>query len=405
MAVEGSIAITIGGTPEHLELSLKNTRTRAIPKMLASAAFRSTARTYFPLLYGLCPAAHLAAFDAASARAHGTYGEDAFLELGGLERQAVALEALIENLRVLSLEAAHVMGMTVPAACGHDLGALRTSLYRTLPLFLAPSPDTKKIAEQLAQLRAQLPAAAQKYVFGTELTTLLTDESLNEMLSSWAQSNKEQLPAAALLAELQQAPQFALSPSIFTLPRQICDGNSALAAAVLAGIAGNPEFDLAPEVDGHALFTGTLCRRITEGRSPIMPAWLVAARLIYTGLALATPPDPESFAFPLWTYSPQGNQALSFVITARGLLVHEVRTDDQGLPLELHIISPTEWHFAPRGAGAQLLKAYAEHCNRTGHHPGQESLRAEIAKVLFGVDACVPLTFEEQGRKETARHA
>lgn len=405
MAAEGSIVINIGQSDKTINLSVRNTRTTAVANMLSTEPFREKARTYFPLLYGLCPAAHLAAFDAAVARATGSFGSEEFLLQGSLQRKALQLEAILENIRVLSMEAARVMGHTFSKENGKTLGALRAELYDIIQNFSSLPIHEHDLRQKMRVLEGKLAPAAEELVFGESLPSVLAHNAVDELLACWVERTHERMPAAALLYELEQEKTLQFTADIFCLPHQAAEGNLALAQQIMDGAFAVPGFDLSPRINGHPLFTGTLSIRMNESFNTIKPSWLVAARLIRTALLLTPDFAPEETLFPLWTYSHEEGKALSFAITARGLLVHVVRLDKQGKLAELHIISPTEWHFAPGGTADRLLQAFAHAIHRTPEMENRAHLQTSINKVLFGVDACVPLVFTESKSGRTDNHA
>mgnify|MGYP000967199040 CR=1 FL=1 len=82
----------------HIDLSPKpggragvvvlNARTNGIARMLASPEKRAKARRLIPLLYGLCPCAHLASFDAARSRAMGLCDAERRARTGALPERS-----------------------------------------------------------------------------------------------------------------------------------------------------------------------------------------------------------------------------------------------------------------------------------------------------------------------------
>lgn len=405
MAAEGSIVIAIEHQGDAISLSLRNTRTTAIADMLSSAPFREQARSYFPLLYGLCPAAHLAAFDAAMARANGSFGSEEFLLQGALQRKALQLEAILENIRVLSMEAAKVMGANFSKADGKKLGSLRAELFGIIQSFASLPVKENELRQKMQSLEAKLPQAAEELVFGESLQRVLANNEVDHLLSSWTEREHERMPAAALLYALQHEEGLHFTADINALPHQAAEGNLGLAQQILESAFCVPGFDLAPRIDGRALFTGALAIRMNTTVNTIEPAWLIAARLIRTALLLTLENAFEDSPFPLWTYSPEAGKALSFAITARGLLVHVVRLDAKGKLAQLHIISPTEWHFASGGAADRLLQEFSHTINRNPNIDSRMHLQESISKVLFGVDACVPLVFQEREAQGDIDHA
>ena len=103
---DASIRVHIKSKPcSRATAVVSSTRTNAVARAASLPENRGKVRRLLTLLYGLCPLAHLAAFEGALSAAR---GEDEKLDGSKLERQrlltdAVRLEGLTENLRVLLL--------------------------------------------------------------------------------------------------------------------------------------------------------------------------------------------------------------------------------------------------------------------------------------------------------------
>lgn len=101
---DASIRVHIKSKPcSRATAVVSSTRTNAVARAASLPENRGKVRRMLTLLYGLCPLAHLAAFEGALSAAR---GEDEKLDGSKLERQrlladAVRLEGLTENLRVL----------------------------------------------------------------------------------------------------------------------------------------------------------------------------------------------------------------------------------------------------------------------------------------------------------------
>ncbi|MEI3013127.1 MAG: hypothetical protein V8T46_13260 [Sutterella seckii] len=104
----------------------------------------------------------------------------------------------------------------------------------------------------------------------------------------------------------------------------------------------------------------------------------------------------------LWTDGPEAGIGISFVETARGLLMDAVKLIPSGQLQTLRITSPTEWQFLLNGAGQRMallaVKAF--------RHPKDDmddraKLENAVERALFGLDACVPTVFASNGARRS----
>ena len=147
---DASIRVHIKSKPcSRATAVVSSTRTNAVARAASLPENRGKVRRMLTLLYGLCPLAHLAAFEGALSAAR---GEDEKLDGSKLERQrlladAVRLEGLTENLRVLLLEASRL--------------ELESEALNVMPGDLPPAPSLEPVdARAVGRLRAVLSQAA-----------------------------------------------------------------------------------------------------------------------------------------------------------------------------------------------------------------------------------------------------
>ena len=77
-----------------------------------------------------------------------------------------------------------------------------------------------------------------------------------------------------------------------------------------------------------------------------------------------------------------------------------MRLDESGEVATLRITSPTEWQFAPYGAGQRILLALVKRCYNDAPPASRCRLEAQVRRVLFGLDPCVPIEFAYTGRAQ-----
>lgn len=417
----------------HIDLSPKpggragvvvlNARTNGIARMLASPEKRAKARRLIPLLYGLCPCAHLASFDAARARAVGLCDAERRARTGALPERAVLLEAVVENLRVLVMDAGALSGLRPDAAMLRSIGRLRAEVATVLQHMAAMDPlhpeaiDTPHRMAATDTVRALFDdarEAAETMLFGMPPEAWLTDTTSIEAMEAWAAQWNDKLPAARLARGFLMRPANFGRVSAPLLPGH--NAGPAFAEELLYRMMHEPGFDLAPVWKGATRLTGAIVRRLGEplvaglvALRGVCAVSLLAARLTDTAAMLealrASLGDSDTssgmspngrWETPLSTYGFRAGEALCLTETARGLLAHAVSVNDAGEAVRLRITSPTEWQFSPDGPGQQAATLLARDLNAdaTEDKPVDlEEFESLLRLALFGLDACVPLDF------------
>lgn len=433
-------------------LSVSSTRTDAVPRLLSDPQNRAKAKRLLTLLYALCPIAHLAAYDGAAAAARGSAPAERRRKDGGLLEEAVRLEAVVENLRVLVHEAAAIEAETAalgiipnpdlpapPKVSPEDrraIGMLRARLSQVAAAAAAaPSAalwggaEARQIEKSRRTLETVLKdasALAAKLLFGASPSEFLVATTSAFSLETWALGFSATLPAAHLIASSLADPE---TPEIDMpmLPHRDVVMTPEFAEELAHRLLTDPGFDLAPFWQGSPRLTGAAARLrkhpavadMLRSRG-IAPATLFSARILETAALLeasraglfggsttkeaqADHPDDRDAALDrmLWTYGPEPGTGISFVESARGLLVHAVKTDRAGGVTCLKITSPTEWQFSPNGAGQRMACAAVRPFEYPGESPdGRAALALRIRRALFGLDACVPVEFVWNGQSK-----
>ena len=443
---------------------VSSTRTNGIARMLASPEHRANARRLITLLYGLCPIAHLTAFDSALLAARGRPSEKRGGAFARLPETAVTAEAIVENLRVLVCESekleartALLGGFAAPQEgrpplpltpiLGKEehrqIGALRAKLALIAQLLVRLDPHSEegpdpalfqRLLDALSALLAEARTAASRLLFGMEPEEFL--KNLHDRrfdLRGWAESHAGTIPAAHLLLSLLAEPRPPEADVQF-LPERSEIMTPDFAEEIAYRLLNDSGFDMAPFWQGAPRLTGALSRMrnnpavrdllISEG---ISPAALTGARIVETAcffarakalldlsaglIDRAMPKEGESAPLStseedgrnvLWTYGPEAGIGISFVETARGLLMHAVKLIPSGELQTLRITSPTEWQFSPNGAGQRMASLAAKaFLYPKDDMDDRAKLENAVERALFGLDACVPTVFAWNGARRS----
>ena len=247
-----------------------------------------------------------------------------------------------------------------------QIGALRARLALIAQLLLKLDPHSeealdpalfRKLLDALSALLGEARTAASRLLFGMEPEAFL--KNLHEQrldLRGWAKSHAGTIPAAHLLLSLLAEPRPPEADVQF-LPERSEIMTPDFAEEIAYRLLNDSGFDMAPFWLGSPRLTGALSRMrndpvvrnllISEG---ISPAALTGARIVETAgffaraegllnlsaklIDRAMPKDGESAPAAtteedgrnvLWTYGPEAGIGISFVETARGLLMHAVK--------------------------------------------------------------------------------
>lgn len=422
---------------ERLTVTVCNTRSARVAEELVKPATRANARRLIGLVYGLCPLAHLNAFDAARAAALGrTVGELRARTLAFGE-SALMLEALTENLRVLTLEVQNLLpaGPRVTDNIGNAkrFGALRGRVQTLVHVASAMDPlaglddnpttdDAKKracawaqAAEVVDQMLPDLTTAFRDMLFGMTPEAWLTEAATSEdALLGWAEAHRDTLPAAHWIAHLAKRPAGWGAIGCERLP-----ASAKILDELGSRMLSETGFALAPRLSHRPRLTGAYARmehaaifRPFSRRGPDAMS-LAAARLFECALGLRLLEGDhaararrfttlEAAGTPLVAAAPTTEGAVGCAESARGLLAHAVTLDEDRLPEHLAITSPTEWQFAPEGPAARVASELVRRlCGESKTECcrellSQNSLEQQLKEALFGLDACVPVVFQHR---------
>ena len=158
---------------------------------------------------------------------------------------------------------------------------------------------------------------------------------------------------------------------------------SELAVGALAQrLDGDERFAVAPDWEGHPRETGARARQqahpliaglVPRAASPVIAR--LAARLVELGELLASAPKERMAGAAVGA-----DDAIAWVETARGLLVHRVALADERIA-RYRIVAPTEWNFHPRGTLAAELE--------TLRAADRAALEHRVELLVQSLDPCV----------------
>ncbi|WP_294540470.1 nickel-dependent hydrogenase large subunit [uncultured Rhodoblastus sp.] len=152
----------------------------------------------------------------------------------------------------------------------------------------------------------------------------------------------------------------------------------------VAEAMSDPEFCLAPQLDGRCVETGAAARQGGAGSVNGLSGRLAArfADMAATLDAIAALLDGGAPPAGLLSVRNMGPaQGFSAVDSARGRLYHGVRLDDEGRIADYRIVAPTEWNFHPDGPFVRLLR---------GAEIGTGArARRRVERLAFVFDPCI----------------
>jgi Ni,Fe-hydrogenase I large subunit len=263
------------------------------------------------------------------------------------------------------------------------------------PRLAAREPDTppmgavrRALAPWLDATEGEAPVAlagvaaiARQSVFGRDAGEWLAMATLGELEAWWLEG---ETPVAVVVADLMRAGP-ALGRSDVALLEPI--GSAALAGILEPALRAQDDFEEAPHWQGEARETGALARgRAHPLVAAAASAWghglgaravarLVELALLVQVLAGHAQAEPRHGASRM-----ADGAGMSWVETARGLLVHRAQVEDARVA-DYRIVAPTEWNFHPRGAfvnGAMGLAADTP-----------QALRHQASWLVASLDPCV----------------
>jgi coenzyme F420-reducing hydrogenase alpha subunit len=315
--LEGALAISLDWDGRRVSAArIASTRPRGVAQVLAGRR-AAEAVAWVPRLFSVCGKSQGVAAALACERAAGIEGDDATRR----ERNArVEAEIAHEHFWRILLD--------WPRAAGEAGDA---------PL--------------LARLRARLDAPGWR-----EALTRILDELLGAprgvledpaQFDEWLAAGAS--PLARSLGRLRAEAEALAVPAVPLMPAMTSDRAAALARRLDA----DTDFARAPVWDGTPRETGPRARLgghpLVGEMHPVLARF--AARLAELAALLEGEPNERTGSAAL-----APGDAIGWVETARGLLVHRVTLDGERIA-RYQIVAPTDWNFHPRGALALGLAA------------------------------------------------
>jgi Ni,Fe-hydrogenase I large subunit len=235
--------------------------------------------------------------------------------------------------------------------------------------------------EETAAPVAGIARIARERVFGMDANSWLAIGSVGELLE-WSRSAAT---PAARAAQAMLGDEAALGASDVGLLDPVDE--SVLAVVLEPGLATHDDFEERPHWRGEARETGALARvRSHPLVAGAMTQWgrgvgtRAVARLVELALLVDAIGGNAGAPRRHGAHRVSDDTAMSWVETARGLLVHRARVED-GRIADYRIVAPTEWNFHPRGAFVRGALAL-----RTGK---REAVRRDASRIVASLDPCV----------------
>ncbi len=327
---------------------LVSTRSRAI----AQACMGQTpeaARVILRSLLGLCPVAQTFALDSAVA----VLGTEFSSRTSQARSKLVAVEAILETLRVLSLDLKSLVSRAhVSDPSLKTLGALRAKLWRlsgSTPFDTEAALALYEEAEALAMLwltREKKTIGAIKTAYDRFEELKLTGDRL-----LFPDELKSEASLKFLLAQLTDEPAFALAPRLLG-----CRIPGALARirSSIQGPAARSEFTVKDLIVARFVEL----RHVAAGQTP---------------------------AYGCQAIKLDSHTSVGMAETARGTLLHFVRLKNGGIEA-MHIVAPTEWSFQ---VGSPMLHVMNQYVSTKLSAP--KSTESGLKLIAAAFDACTPL--------------
>jgi uptake hydrogenase large subunit len=365
MAIEGELVLRVDWDAGHVTRAEAQTLRPRIAGKVLPGRKPEEAVALVQNLFAICGRAQgvaaAAATDAASAR------EPSAALVAARERRIVAETAHEHFWRVL-IDWPRLAGRDAQAAA---MGAIRKALAPWL---------NAGVGEAAAPV-SELAAAARQWVFGRDAGDWLAMSALDEARVWWDAGTTT---AARAVADLMRSgPGLGASE---VAPMEPID-ESRLVEILEPALRAQDDFDALPDWQGEPRETGALARVASH---PLVAAAIarwgrgVGARALARLVELAqlvqvlsgkSQDGPRSGASCL-----PGGAGISWVETARGLLVHRAEVGN-GRIAAYRIVAPTEWNFHPRGAFVRGALGLAPDT--------REDLERDASRIVASLDPCV----------------
>ncbi len=365
MAIEGELVVCLDWEAGHVKRAEARSQRPRVGRTLLPGRSCDEAAALVSTLFAICGrsqgVAAAAALDAARSR-------EPSAALAAARERRLAAETLHEHFWRMLVDWQR-LGAREPASAA--MGALRRAL--------APWLDARE-GDAAASLGEVARIAAQS-VFGREAAAWLAIASLDELEAWWRAG---ETPVASVVADLMDAgPELGRSDVPLLAPVD----EAALASILEPALRAEDDFEAAPQWRGEARETGALARvrahplvaaaaaQWGHGLGARTVARLVELAQLVQAVAQGACGERRHGASRV-----AGGTGMSWVETARGLLVHRAQVEGDRVA-GYRIVAPTEWNFHPRGAFVRGALGLAS--------ATPDALRQEASWIVSSLDPCV----------------
>ena len=353
MVIEGELVVRLACAGGRVrQVAVHSTRPMVAARLLTGKTAVDAAAVV-PRLFSICGGAQGTAAAAALAAAGATGRE---FDFASRDRE-VMLEALQDTFWHLLIDWPNTMST---APCATPVAAARFQIASAM----RASDGTPRLNDVAAmrELGVALSAIAAQAIFGMPPAAWRQLADV-EALQAWC-ARGETIAAILLGHVLTDWPTLGRSATRLMPPPQ----RDTLLRVIVPALRRGSEFSRAPNWNGETVETGGLARMRED---PLVQAvqqmfgnavvTRVVARLSELARMLheLSGPDLETTRSPRIQSLPLGDgEGLAAVETARGLLLHRARLQEQCVA-EYQIVAPTEWNFHPAGALVRGLEGLA----------------------------------------------
>jgi uptake hydrogenase large subunit len=368
MAIEGELVVRVGTRDGRVTRAQARAERPRVAGRLFAGRHMSEAAPLAGSLFAICGRSQAIAADAAVEAAREV---DVSPALSRVRNSRIAAETVHEHVWRLLVDWPKLAGRA-PA-----IEALSGGRKALSPLLAGEEGDDVRGVVEGAS------AWARESIFGVAPSRFLEHASVGT-LHDW--TRKAGTPAAAAVGEvLAQDPALG-GGNVAFLPA----GSTEWVARNLGPALEEEGFDDVPHWRGEPRETGPLARMAHHplvadaiaawghGVGSRLAARLVEAAWTLEGLSRGTVESHGATRL-------DGASALSWVDTARGLLVHRVTLEGERIA-RYRIVAPTEWNFHPEGAFT---------CGALGLAAGDPArLERDVRWLVASLDPCVGVRYE-----------
>lgn len=373
----GQIFVRIARRGRNVErVHIRSTRPFHANRLLADKR-TSEALTTVPLLFGVCRHAQSSAARNAMSAAR------ASADLHHARPLSVLLETLQEHFSHILIDVPRAMGRESTQGCVADVR--RRIVHATLN-----GVHNSGAASLTPEFTRALQAAATREIYGEPPSEWLGLDGI-DAVRAWA---KTYLTSTARIIDELLDEDPTLGESGIALMPDVQP--QALRTAVVHAMSLDAQFEAAPTWDGVPVETGALARlrdhplvrdiRDQYGNSSVARMVARMAELALLLQALTDEPllDAE-LRVRVQSFALAPGEGVGAVQTARGLLLHRVRVNDDRVA-DYRIVAPTEWNFHPAGSVVHAIGGLAADT--------ADDLRRRAELTVRVIDPCVDCDIE-----------